>query len=129
MDAETTVTLAPDAGGLEAAAELLRAGRLVAFPTETVYGLGANAASDRAVARIFAAKGRPAFNPLIIHLPDLEAAERLAERQLLEALEALSPAPSGPARPPLKTLVAAARTGSGMVPRKGLETLAAHLST
>lgn len=79
MDAETTVTLAPDAGGLEAAAELLRAGRLVAFPTETVYGLGANAASDRAVARIFAAKGRPAFNPLIIHLPDLEAAERLAE--------------------------------------------------
>ena len=79
MDAETTVTLAPDAGGLEAAAELLRAGRLVAFPTETVYGLGANAASDRAVARIFAAKGRPAFNPLIIHVPDLAAAEQLAE--------------------------------------------------
>lgn len=79
MDAETTVTLAPDAGGLEAAAELLRAGRLVAFPTETVYGLGANAASDRAVARIFAAKGRPAFNPLIIHVSDLAAAEQLAE--------------------------------------------------
>lgn len=79
MDAETTVTLSPDPRGIEAAARLLRAGRLVAFPTETVYGLGADAASDRAVARIFAAKGRPSFNPLIIHVPDLAAAERLAE--------------------------------------------------
>jgi L-threonylcarbamoyladenylate synthase len=61
------------------AAEHLRAGRLVAFPTETVYGLGGDATSDRAVARIFDAKGRPRFNPLIIHLPDVEAARRLVE--------------------------------------------------
>ncbi len=52
------------------AAELLRAGELVAFPTETVYGLGADASNPRAVARIFAAKGRPADHPLIVHLPD-----------------------------------------------------------
>ncbi|MEQ8701643.1 MAG: L-threonylcarbamoyladenylate synthase [Bauldia litoralis] len=52
------------------AGSLLRAGRLVAFPTETVYGLGADATDDRAVASIFAAKGRPRFNPLIVHAPD-----------------------------------------------------------
>jgi L-threonylcarbamoyladenylate synthase len=52
------------------AADLLRAGELVAFPTETVYGLGADASNPRAVARIFAAKGRPADHPLIVHLPD-----------------------------------------------------------
>ena len=52
------------------AAEALRAGALIAFPTETVYGLGADATNDRAVAEIFAAKGRPSFNPLIVHLPD-----------------------------------------------------------
>jgi L-threonylcarbamoyladenylate synthase len=61
------------------AAELLRAGKLVAFPTETVYGLGADATDDRAVAAIFAAKGRPRFNPLIVHVPDLAAAEAIAE--------------------------------------------------
>jgi L-threonylcarbamoyladenylate synthase len=61
------------------AAELLRSGKLVAFPTETVYGLGADATAGRAVARIFAAKGRPRFNPLIVHVPDLAAAEALAE--------------------------------------------------
>ncbi|MGE3064074.1 MAG: L-threonylcarbamoyladenylate synthase [Hyphomicrobiaceae bacterium] len=56
------------------AARALREGRLVAFPTETVYGLGADATSDTAVARIFAAKGRPRFNPLIVHLADADAA-------------------------------------------------------
>lgn len=61
------------------AARLLRAGRLVAFPTETVYGLGADATDDRAVAAIYAAKDRPEFNPLIAHVPDLAAAEALAE--------------------------------------------------
>ncbi|HLY58026.1 MAG TPA: L-threonylcarbamoyladenylate synthase [Stellaceae bacterium] len=61
------------------AAERLRNGELVAFPTETVYGLGGDATDDRAVARIFAAKGRPRFNPLIVHLPDREAAGRLGE--------------------------------------------------
>jgi L-threonylcarbamoyladenylate synthase len=57
----------------------LRAGALVAFPTETVYGLGADATNGRAVAAIFEAKGRPRFNPLIVHVPDLASAERLAE--------------------------------------------------
>ncbi len=56
------------------AAALLRAGELVAFATETVYGLGADARNDRAVAGIFAAKGRPHFNPLICHFPDADAA-------------------------------------------------------
>jgi L-threonylcarbamoyladenylate synthase len=58
------------------AAELLHQGRLVAFPTETVYGLGADATSDAAVRKIFAAKGRPATNPLIVHVADIEAAKR-----------------------------------------------------
>jgi L-threonylcarbamoyladenylate synthase len=56
----------------------LRGGRLVAFPTETVYGLGGDATNDRAVAAIFAAKARPRFNPLIVHVPDLAHAEILA---------------------------------------------------
>ena len=59
------------------AAERLRAGLLVAFPTETVYGLGADATNGAAVAGIFAAKNRPRFNPLIVHVPDMAAAERL----------------------------------------------------
>ena len=59
------------------AAERLRAGRLVAFPTETVYGLGADATNGTAVAGIFAAKNRPRFNPLIVHVPSLIEAERL----------------------------------------------------
>ena len=60
------------------AAELLRAGRLVAFPTETVYGLGADATNEHAVARIFAAKARPRFNPLIVHVAGLAEAEAVA---------------------------------------------------
>jgi L-threonylcarbamoyladenylate synthase len=59
------------------AARILREGGLVAFPTETVYGLGADATDDKAVARIFAAKGRPTFNPLIVHVADLAAAEEI----------------------------------------------------
>ncbi len=62
---------------IEEAAALLRAGRLVAFPTETVYGLGADATDGAAVAAIFAAKGRPEFNPLIIHLATATAAAAL----------------------------------------------------
>ena len=76
MAERNTVTLSDSDRGLRAAAGLLRAGELVAFPTETVYGLGADARDDRAVAGIFAAKGRPAFNPLIVHVADLAAAER-----------------------------------------------------
>ena len=60
------------------AAQTLAHGDLVAFPTETVYGLGANALDASAVARVFAAKERPRFNPLIVHVPSLEAAESLA---------------------------------------------------
>ena len=59
------------------AARLILAGQPVAVPTETVYGLAADATSAEAVARIYAAKGRPSFNPLIVHVPDLAAAERL----------------------------------------------------
>ncbi len=72
-----TRSLAADAGALAAASEVLRAGGLVAFPTETVYGLGADAAAPGAVAALYAAKGRPAFNPLIAHVTDLAAAERI----------------------------------------------------
>lgn len=61
------------------AAEHLRAGRLVAFPTETVYGLGADARNGEAVAQIFAAKGRPTFNPLIVTVPDTESARAFAD--------------------------------------------------
>jgi L-threonylcarbamoyladenylate synthase len=67
-----------DAAEIGEAARLIRAGALVAFPTETVYGLGADATNDLAVAAIFAAKDRPRFNPLIVHVADLDAAEALA---------------------------------------------------
>lgn len=68
--------VAPSSEALQDAAHILRAGGLVAMPTETVYGLAANALDGAAVARIFAAKGRPSFNPLIVHVPDLSAAEK-----------------------------------------------------
>ncbi|MGY2047218.1 L-threonylcarbamoyladenylate synthase [Methylobacterium sp. JK268] len=71
-----TRLLPGDAAGVAGAAALLRAGSLVAFPTETVYGLGGDASDGAAVAAIYAAKGRPRFNPLIAHLPDLAAARR-----------------------------------------------------
>ncbi len=73
-----TEFLSPDAAGLGRAATILRQGGLVAFPTETVYGLGADARNDHSVARIFEAKQRPGFNPLIVHLPDLAAAREIA---------------------------------------------------
>ena len=76
MDA--TQILAPDADGVQRAVALLRAAELVAFPTETVYGLGGDAMSDLAVARIYEAKGRPRFNPLIAHVSDMAMARRLA---------------------------------------------------
>jgi L-threonylcarbamoyladenylate synthase len=67
-----------NAAAIARAGEIIRAGGLVAFATETVYGLGADAANDRAIAAIFAAKGRPQFNPLIVHVLDTDAAESLA---------------------------------------------------
>jgi L-threonylcarbamoyladenylate synthase len=66
--------LTPDAAVIDGAARLLRSGGLVAFPTETVYGLGANALDAVAVERIYAAKGRPAYNPLIVHIAKRELA-------------------------------------------------------
>ncbi|MFQ5973043.1 MAG: L-threonylcarbamoyladenylate synthase, partial [Alphaproteobacteria bacterium] len=66
----------PDA--IAEAATELRGGELIAFPTETVYGLGANATDDRAIAAVFAAKARPTFNPLIVHIPGTAAAAALA---------------------------------------------------
>ena len=83
-----------DRAGIEAAARRLRTGGLVAFPTETVYGLGADATDDRAVARIFEAKGRPRFNPLIVHAPDLAAhrAWAIFDEPALRLAEAFWPA-------------------------------------
>ncbi len=64
---------------IEQAAQRLQAGELVAFPTETVYGLGADATNAEAVAKIYACKGRPSFNPLIVHVADIEGAGRIVE--------------------------------------------------
>jgi L-threonylcarbamoyladenylate synthase len=77
------------------AARCLRDGGLVAFPTETVYGLGADAANAAAIARLYQAKGRPAFNPLIAHVGDLEAAQRIAhfDSRALALAEAFWPGP------------------------------------
>jgi len=73
-----TVFAGDDPAAIERAAQCLAAGGLVAFPTETVYGLGARADDDDAVARIFAAKGRPADHPLIVHVASVEAALQFA---------------------------------------------------
>ncbi|MEV4707208.1 L-threonylcarbamoyladenylate synthase [Actinoplanes sp. NPDC049316] len=70
--------VAADAGGIRRAADLLRAGSVVAFPTETVYGLGADAFSEKAVAEVYRLKNRPSWNPLIVHVPDVAAARGLA---------------------------------------------------
>src|ERR1700688_73631 len=67
-----------DAGAIGDAVRCLAAGDLVAFPTETVYGLGADATNGHAIARLYEAKGRPAFNPLIAHVVDVAAARALA---------------------------------------------------
>src|SRR6202051_2044945 len=77
------------------AARCLAAGGLVAFPTETVYGLGADAGNAAAIARLYQAKGRPAFNPLIAHVGDLEAAQRIArfDAQAIALAEAFWPGP------------------------------------
>jgi L-threonylcarbamoyladenylate synthase len=69
----------PDAAGLRRAVELLRRGSVVAFPTETVYGLGADAFSASAIAEVYRLKNRPSWNPLIVHVPTVPAARALAE--------------------------------------------------
>ncbi|MFC0239408.1 L-threonylcarbamoyladenylate synthase [Rhodopseudomonas telluris] len=92
LDLTTTRLTAGDA---EAAAHALRGGSLVAFPTETVYGLGADATNADAVARLYAAKGRPSFNPLIAHVADLAAARAVAklDEVSLRLAEAFWPGP------------------------------------
>jgi len=91
---------AGDAGGVERAAELLRAGGTVAFPTETVYGLGANALDSAAVAKIYAAKQRPSWDPMIVHVDGREMLERVAVvpagdegRVVAKLMEAFWPGP------------------------------------
>ncbi|MEM8760453.1 MAG: L-threonylcarbamoyladenylate synthase [Pseudomonadota bacterium] len=106
----TTRHLRADPPGIADAASLLAQGELVAFPTETVYGLGADARSLEAVAGIYRAKGRPSANPLIVHVADLAAAEKLgvfnpAARRLAEAFW-----------PGSLTLVVPLRAGAGLAP-------------
>lgn len=83
------------AGAAPAAARCLEGGGLVAFPTETVYGLGADATNAQAVARLYEAKGRPSFNPLIAHVSDLQAARRIArfDQRSLRLAKAFWPGP------------------------------------
>ncbi|MGB3472297.1 MAG: L-threonylcarbamoyladenylate synthase [Erythrobacter sp.] len=78
-DKDVTQVVQADAAGIAKAAQVLAAGGLVAVPTETVYGLAARADADDAVARIYAAKGRPEFNPLIVHVRDAEHARNFAQ--------------------------------------------------
>jgi L-threonylcarbamoyladenylate synthase len=102
------------------AARRLRAGELVAFPTETVYGLGGDATDEAAVARLFAAKGRPRFNPLIAHVPGLAEAEALAlfDARAREAARRFWPGPL--------SLVLPRRSDSGLslLASAGLDTVA-----
>lgn len=115
--------MSPDAAGLAQAARVLREGGLAAFPTETVYGLGADARNDTAVARIFEAKGRPRFNPLIAHVPDLAAARRLA------VFDARAEALAAAFWPGPLTLVLPLRADAGLSPlvTAGLDSVALRL--
>ena len=90
-----TERLAPDATGIARTAQILRDGGLVAVPTETVYGLAARADSEEAVAQIFAAKGRPSFNPLIVHVSDADQARALVamEPRALALVDRFWPGP------------------------------------
>src|SRR5471032_835292 len=91
----TTQILPANEASVADAARCLRDGGLVAFPTETVYGLGADATNAAAIARLYEAKGRPAFNPLIAHVSDLAAAQRIArfDAQALALAQAFWPGP------------------------------------
>lgn len=110
MNDLTTEILTANPDGFERAAEIWRAGGLVALPTETVYGLGADARNDLAVARIFEAKGRPRFNPLIVHVADVDQAKELVEwNDVADRLaSAFWPGPL--------TLVLPLKLGSGLSP-------------
>jgi L-threonylcarbamoyladenylate synthase len=118
-----TEILPPTPQGIARAAAILRAGGLVAMPTETVYGLAGDARSDTAVARIFEAKGRPRFNPLIVHLADMDAARALAvfDDRAERLAAAFWPGPL--------TLVLPLRDGAGLSPlvTAGLPSVALRL--
>jgi len=116
-----TAYLTCDADGIAAAAALLLQGDCVAFPTETVYGLGADATNGHAVAGVYAAKGRPAFNPLIAHVADMAMAETLVEMtpQARRLAEAFWPGPL--------TLVLPRRGTVSDLVTAGLETLAVRV--
>jgi L-threonylcarbamoyladenylate synthase len=110
-------------GAVKDARSVLAAGGLVAFPTETVYGLGADATDDKAVARLYAVKERPSINPLIAHVPDLAAAERLAvfDDTALRLAKAFWPGPL--------TLVLPKAPGCpvGLLATAGLDTIAVRV--
>ena len=123
MNSLTTRIFTTDAFGLEQAASILTQGGLVAFPTETVYGLGVDARNTDAVARLYAAKGRPSFNPLIAHVATIEIAEKLVvfddiARNLAQAFW-----------PGALTLVLPLKSNAGISPlvTAGLETLAVRV--
>ena len=92
---KTQILPAADAAAVASAASCLREGGLVAFPTETVYGLGADAAQAPAIARLYEAKGRPSFNPLIAHVADIATARQIArfDATALKLAEAFWPGP------------------------------------
>ena len=119
MAADTRILPFSDAAVAEAAA-LIRAGRPVAVATETVYGLAADATDAQAVARIYEAKGRPTFNPLIVHVPNADAAQRIGQfdNQALALAELHWPGPL--------TIVVPVKTDSGIAPlvTAGLGTIA-----
>ena len=123
MTSKTTLSLGPNEADLSRAADLLRWGELVAFPTETVYGLGGNARVGEAVAGIYAAKGRPSFNPLIAHVADETAAKELVQwSEFAQRLaDAFWPGPL--------TLVLPLRAGHGVssLVTAGLSTLAVRV--
>ncbi|WP_170332467.1 L-threonylcarbamoyladenylate synthase [Ruegeria arenilitoris] len=118
-----TEYLSADPSGIAQAADLLRQGLLVAFPTETVYGLGGDARNGEAVASIYAAKGRPSFNPLIAHVASAEAAKRFVQwsDQAEKLADAFWPGPL--------SLVLPLRDGHGVssLVTAGLDTLAVRV--
>lgn len=123
MSGRATERLAADADGLARAAALIRTGGLVAFGTETVYGLGGLATDPMAVARIFEAKGRPHFNPLICHYPDAELAfaQVFADDRARRLAQAFWPGPLTLVLPRRATCPVAPLAGAG------LETLAVRV--
>ncbi len=110
-------------GAVKDARSVLAAGGLVAFPTETVYGLGADATNDKAVAKLYAVKERPSFNPLIAHVADLAAATRLAifDDAALHLARAFWPGPL------TLVLAKAAHCPVGLLATAGLDTIAVRV--